>query len=282
VSAAVTVHRPLAGELELVASAYDEIVLVLAPPRTASTALARVFWGHDAIAFYAHEPFDRSFHEGAPLRSAATALLEPLDLRRVLGAPDRGVGLLVKEMTFQVGDAAAALVELATRPVVFLLRDPRLAIWSRMRMLGGGSEPVPFPPAETGWSALREQVRHCRLNRIDYVLLDASEMRRAPHAVLGALFDRLGFGYSPALLSWRAVDVDRLGGLGDAQRHWYRRLLESSSIEPPVEPIPPLERFPEEDGLREHVEWALETYEELRRDPCFLAPPADRARTEAA
>jgi hypothetical protein len=262
VSAAVTVHRPLAAELELVASAYDEIVLLLAPSRTASTALARVFWGHDAIAFYTHEPFDRSFHEGAPLGSAAEAMLEPLDLRHVLGAPDRGIGLLVKEMTFQVGNAAAALMELATLPVVFLLRDPRLAIWSRMRMLGRGSEPVPFPPAETGWTALQEQVRHCRLNRIDYALLDASDMRRAPHAVLGPLFDRLG-------------------GLGDAQHHWYRRILESSGLEPPSEPIPPLERFPEEDGLRKHVEWALEAYEELRRDPCFLAPP-EHVRTEAA
>jgi Sulfotransferase domain len=281
VIAAVTVHRPLAAELELVASAYDDVVLVLAPPRTASTALARVFWGHDAIAFYAHEPFDRSFHEGAPLGSAATAMLEPLDLRPVLDAPDRGIGLLVKEMTFQVGNAAAALMELATRPVVFLLRDPRLAIWSRMRMLGGGSEPVPFPPAETGWTALQEQVRHCRLNRIDYALLDASDMRRAPHAVLGQLFDRLGFEYSPALLSWRPVGVDRLGGLGDAQCHWYRRILESSGLEPPVEPIPPLERFPEEHGLRGHVQWALEAYEELRRDPLFLAPP-EHVRTEAA
>jgi Sulfotransferase domain len=281
VSAAVTAHRPLADELELVASAYDDVVLVLAPPRTASTALARVFWGHDAIAFYAHEPFDRSFHEGAPLESAATAMLEPLDLRRVLGAPRRRIGLLVKEMTFQVGNAAAALMELATRPVVFLLRDPRLAIWSRMRMLGGGSEPVPFPPAETGWTALREQVRHCRLNRIDHVLLDASDMRRAPHAVLGALFRRLGFEYSPELLSWRAVGVERLGGLGEAQRHWYRRILESSGLEPPVERIPPVERFPEEHGLREHVEWALDVYEGLRHDRRFLAPP-DRAWTEAA
>jgi Sulfotransferase domain len=281
VSAAVTVHRPLSAELELVAAAYDEIVLLLAPPRTASTALARVFWGHDAISFYAHEPFDRSFHEGAPLGSAATALLEPLDLRGVLGAPDRGFGLLVKEMTFQAGNAAAALMELATRPVVFLIRDPRLAVWSRMRMLGGGSEPVPFPPAQTGWVALAEQVRHCRLNRIDYTLLDASDMRRAPHAVLGALLERLGFDYSPELLSWRPVDVATLGGLGDAQRHWYRRILESSGLEPPTEPLPPLERFPAEHGLREHVEWALDVYAELRQDPRFVAPP-ERARTEAA
>ena len=279
-SAAVTVQRPLSAELELVANAYDEIVLVLAPPRSASTALARVFWGHDAISFYAHEPFDRSFHEGAPLGTAATAMLEPLDLRGVLGAPTRGFGLLVKEMTFQAGNAAVALIELATRPVVFLLRDPRLAVWSRMRMLGGGSRPVSFPPAETGWVALQEQVRHCRLNRIDYALLDASDMRLAPHAVLGALFDRLGFEYSPALLSWQPVDVAELGGLGDAQRHWYRRILESSTLEPPTEPIPPLNSFPAEHGLGKHVEWALDAYSELRRDPSFVTP--EHARTEVA
>jgi hypothetical protein len=150
-----------------------------------------------------------------------------------------------------------------------------------MRMLGGGSEPVAFPSAETGWTALQEQIRHCRLNRIDYALLDASDMRRAPHAVLGALFDRLGLAYSPGLLSWRAVDVDRLGGLGDAQRHWYRRILESSGLEPPTEPIPPLESFPEEHGLREHVDWALDAYAELRRDPSFVGP-SGHTRKEAA
>ena len=280
-TAAITVQRPLSAELELVAGAYDEIVGVLAPPRTASTALARVFWGHDAIGFYAHEPFDRTFHEGAPLVTAAEAMLEPLDLRRVLDAPDRGIGLLVKEMTFQVGNAAGALMELATRPLVFLLRDPRLAVWSRMHMLGGGSRPVPFPPAEAGWSELHEQVRYCRLNRLDYVLLDATDMRRDPDAVVGALFDRLGFDYSPALRSWRAVEVDQLGGLGDAQRHWYRRILRSSGLEPPIESVPRLEWFPDDYGLREHVEWALQVYQNLRRDPHFVAP-LDRSRTEAA
>ena len=265
-------QRTAVAELELVASVYDEIVLVLAPPRTASTALARVFWGHDAIGFYAHEPFDRPFHEGAPLLTAADAMLEPLDLCRVLGAPSRGIGLLVKEMTFQTGDAAPALIDLATRPVIFLVRDPRLAVWSRMRMLGGGSEPVPFSPVEAGWIQLEEQVLHCRRNAIPYAVVDASDMRRAPDAVIGGLFDRLGLDYSPQLLAWRAIDVE-LGQLGDAQRHWYGRILRSSGLEPPVEPVPPLERFPDDHGLREHVEWALRLYRGLRRDPSFVHPP---------
>jgi Sulfotransferase domain len=273
---ALTVESP-ADALARVAEAYDEVFLVLAPPRTASTALARVFWGHEAVAFYAHEPFDRTFHEGAPLGAAADAMLRPLDLRRVLGAPGRRNGLVVKEMTFQVGDAAGALIDLATRPVVFLVRDPRLAVWSRMRMLGGGSWPVAFPPEETGWDELREQVRHCRRGRIAYALLDATDMRRHPDAVIGRLFARLGLRYSPALRSWRAVEVDGLGALGDTQRHWYSRILRSSGIEPPAEPVPELDRFPDDYGLRAHVERALELYAELRRDPCFVHPPLPRS-----
>jgi hypothetical protein len=275
----LTVQRPLAAELELVSSAYDEIYLLLAPPRTASTAIARIFWGHEAIAFYAHEPFDRTFHDGAPPSTAADAMLEPLDVRRLRGAPSRAFGLLVKEMTFQAGNAAAALIDLATRPVMFLLRDPRLAVWSRMRMLGGGSRAVPFPPAETGWTELREQVRHCRRSGVDYMLLDASDLRRAPDAVARPLFEWLGLDYSPALRSWDPVDVAGLGNLGAAQRHWYRRILESSGIEPPLEPVPPLERFPHE--LRDHVEWALGLYEDLRRDARFIAP-SPVSRPEAA
>jgi len=273
VTAANVQQQPLGAELERVADAYDEIYVVLAPPRTASTALARLFWGHEAIAFYAHEPFDRAFHDDAPLGTAAEAMLEPLDLRRVLRAPSRRLGLLVKEMTFQAGKAAGELVDLATRPVVFLLRDPRLAVWSRMRMLGGGSKPVPFPPSEAGWTELREQVRHCRRNGIDYALLDASDMRREPDAVAGALFKRLGLRYSSALRRWRGLDVDGLGQLGDTQRHWYSRILRSSGIEPPAEPVPPLRRFPDDHGLRAHVEWALELYDELRHDTRFVAPP---------
>ena len=262
--------RLLRTALEEVAETYEEIYVVLAPPRTASTVLARVLWEHELVGFYAHEPFDLVYHGGARPERACDAMLRPLDLRKLMCDPARPARLLVKEMTFQAARFAPCLIDLATHPIVFLLRDPRLAIASRMRMVGRG-EPLQFRERESGWTDLADQVEYCRRHRIDYVVLDASEMRRDPDRVLGRLFAYLDLRYSPSLRHWQPVDVD-LGSLGDLQRHWYERVLASAGIDAPDEPTPALDEFPADDGFRAHVELAFEIYRELRRDPHLIEP----------
>ena len=61
-------------------------------------------------------------------------LRNPLDLVEVKQNPtiQSSNSLVIKEMPYQVGDNFPLLVSLTRKPVVFLTRDPRLNIASRM------------------------------------------------------------------------------------------------------------------------------------------------------
>ncbi len=248
---------------------HGEIYLVLAPPRTASTALARVLWQHPAVGWYSHEPYDLVYHRGAAPESAAAALERPASIRASKDARAGGEGLVVKEMTFQVGRHFAALAALTARPVVFLLRDPRLALASRMRQLEReGSDPL-FPSVESGWAALREQVAECRGRGLPYALLDSTDLRNRPLEVLPPLFERLGLDFSPDFLIWEPagrLEIGELGGLDGEQSAWYERVLASRGLEPARSAPPDLDTFPEEGGFRDHVRECLALYRELGAD----------------
>ncbi len=255
---------------------HGEIYLIVAPPRTASTALARVLWQHPAVGWYSHEPFDLVFHRSAGPESAAAALERPASVRPPgsgAGGPgrggERGEALVVKEMTFQVGGHFGALAALTSRPVVFLLRDPRLAIASRMRQLERqGLEPL-FPPVESGWAALRAQVDECRDRGLPYALLDSGDLRNRPLEVLPPLFERLGLVFSPDFIEWEPagrLGIGELGGLEGEQSAWYERVLSSRGLEPARSAPPELDSFPEERGFREHVRECLALYRALGAD----------------
>jgi hypothetical protein len=240
---------------------YDRVVTLVSPPRSCSTALARAFWEHPALGFYAHEPFDMVYFERAPLSAALEAMLQPLDLARVARRRTRQPGLLVKEMSFQVGPAFPLLLELATPPLVFLVRDPRLTIRSRMRMRELGGEPPEHPSLETGWPDLCAQIVACEERGVPYVVVDATELRARPVPVLRRLCRALRLDFDEAMLRWSPASGVRLGHLRGRQDHWYARVLASTGIEPPDEPLPPTE---EVDGLRRHVARCVAAYRILR------------------
>lgn len=248
---------------ELVAR-HEAVHVVLAPPRTSSTALVRVFWRHPAIGHYNNEPFDRRYYRAAPLDSVLDHLLNS-----AIAVPD-GVGgrhLLIKEMTFQAGTEFRLLAEVATGPLVFVLRDPRACIESRIRMESEGNGDPQFPLDRTGWVSAREQVMACRDEGRPYLLVAADDFRRRPKPVLGLLFERLGLTFSTDQLSWRPVDRVRMGNLDGVQDNFYARVMASSGIEAPYDEIPDLASFPTDRGLRDHVAHAVEIYKELLADP---------------
>ncbi|HXE44239.1 MAG TPA: hypothetical protein VN635_03480, partial [Conexibacter sp.] len=123
---------------------HSEVLVVLAPPRTASTALARILWNHTRVGWYSHEPFEPTYYRDAPAEQAFDLLDGPAPIAELnpsrAGGPS-GTDLVVKEMTFQVGDAFPLLAALATRPIVVLIRDPRLTIASRMKVLRRSGRP---------------------------------------------------------------------------------------------------------------------------------------------
>lgn len=242
---------------------HGEVYVLIGPPRTASTAISRILWNHEQVGFYSHEPFEPTWYEDAGAERAVELLSAP---QRVgdLGGRGAGRALVVKEMTFQVGDAFPLLASLATRPIVFLIRDPRLAIASRMRVLRRSGRPEAFPLRESGWDDLARQLAHVRRERIPHVVVDSSDLRRSPEKEAPALLKRLGLAFTPELLSWQASEATGLSSVSGAEDPFYQRVLDSTGLEAPAEHVPELSAFPEDGGLRRHVAACLAQYEALR------------------
>lgn len=255
---------------------FRPVLVIISPPRCGSTVLARSLWRHPRFGWYVHEPYDEAYHRGGDLQSVREAMAGavPQPAAERDGGP--GPGVIVKEMTFQAGPLLPELLHAATMPVVVTVRDPRLAVRSRMRQrAAGGAEPC-FPPAETGWPALRDALAYLRRHGLPYVLVDVTELRRDPAALLPELCARLGLGFTPDMLAWPRADHIALGRLEDEQRHWYTRVLGSTGFEPPAERMPDLSEFPVRDGMRAHVEGCVALYHELLTDPCLLHAHDDR------
>lgn len=267
------------GLLQRTVEPYSNVFLVLSPPRCSSTAFARTLWEHDQIRYYSHEPFELTYFDGAGLDVVADKLAQPLDLCDAYKGRAVGAGLVIKEMPYQVGRHAATLIALATAPVVFLIRDPRLAVQSRMRKKSEVGDDPHYPLIESGWELLLRQIDHCREHSVPYLIVDATDFRTRPDSIFRQVFERLGLEYSPDLLGWRSgqhIEIDNLDG---RHRHLYERVLRSRGIEPPVEEVPPLDSFPIQGRWREHVEWCLGVYRELRESPerVRATPSAGRA-----
>ena len=75
---------------------YDEIYAIISPPRCSSTALARAFWKEQSIGFYSHEPFEKTFHHQVGVEHAYDFI------RNAQSISEKGNGLIIKEMAFQV------------------------------------------------------------------------------------------------------------------------------------------------------------------------------------
>jgi Sulfotransferase domain len=242
---------------------HGEVYVLIGPPRTASTAVSRILWNHAQVGWYAHEPFEPTWYEGAGVERAER-LLEAPERVAALGGRGTGRGLVVKEMTFQVGDAFPLLAELATRPIVFLIRHPRLCVASRMKVLEASGRPQVFPLRESGWEDLARQLEHVRRERIEHVVVDSGDLRADPEAVAPPLLGRLGLAWEPSLLSWRASEQTGLSSVSGSEDPFYRQVLESRGLEPDTERMPELEEFPAQDGFRDHVAACVEQYEALR------------------
>jgi Sulfotransferase domain len=257
--------------VEAVHRRFGQVHVVVAPPRTCSTLLARILWNVPQIGFYSHEPFDGVYHSGWSLTDVARKIERAVDLRRVPALPSKtGARLLLKELPFQVGAHFPLLARLTCRPIVFLIRDPRLAIASRMRKRAAGGLDPAFHPVESGWTLLMCQVTWCRREGVPYVIAEAASLREQPEPTVRSVCTTLGLPFDERLLSWNPVPELDLGLAVAEQGHWNDRVLSSTSIEPPAEPIPELTDFPEELGLRAHVAEALRIYEALRSDGRFL------------
>ncbi len=248
---------------------HRQVVVIISPPRCSSTAFARVFWEHPWVRYYSHEPFEVTYYDNEGLDAVASKLESPLDLAQVYKEMPKGETLVIKEMPYQVGPEIDRLLDLATVPIIFLMRDPRQNIESRIRMKVEGGESPSYPAIESGWRLLKSQIDRAKERDIKHLLVDAADFRAAPAPVFAAVFDRIGLPFTPELLSWRPCAHLQLDNLGGRHEHLYRRVLASSGILP-AESTPALSDFPLADGVRDHVARSLEIYRALRESPARI------------
>lgn len=263
---AATTELQIPSELARVTGQYDEIYVVVSPPRCSSTAFARVFWEQPSVGFYSHEPFEVTYYMDQGLEEVAAKLDQPLDIRGLKRRPGAGTGrsLVIKEMPYQVGDRFPLLAALATRPVIFLMRDPRQNIASRIeKKLEVGDAPD-FPEVETGWELVASQIAWCRDRGIPHLIVTSADFRNHPEAVFAQVFAALGLPFSREMLAWKACDEIDLDNLEGRHSHLYERVLASTGLEPANERIPALEEFEAVEGLRDHVVRCLRIFEALR------------------
>ena len=68
------------------------------------------------------------------------------------------------------------------------------------------------------------------------VVIDSTDIRKAPEAMLRLLCERLGIGFDPAMLSWESGPSKDDGIWG---KHWYDSIWKSTGFAPPeVNPAP--------------------------------------------
>ena len=252
---------------------YKNIYIIIGPPRTGSTAFGRVFWGHPEIKYYSHEPFEINYFNNAEVEDSLNKIENPtLDIEE-FNLEKSGDSLVIKEMTYQVNQHFPLLASITKVPIIFLLRDPRLSIKSRMdKKAESGVDPL-FPQVETGWDYLKADIAHCEENDIPFIIVDAKDWRSRPEEIFSKVFDKIGLEYSSELLSWKprpevGSRFDNLDGTNAyVGSHLYARVLESKGILPDDSPLPALEDFSEEKNYRNHVKSCLDIYKELQNHP---------------
>lgn len=258
--------------LDKVRNKYQQIYLIMSPPRCSSTAFSRVFWEQPSVGYYSHEPFEIVYYNREVLAKVVDKLIIPLELQTVKSVTMDGSGdsLVIKEMPYQVDKYFPALTRIVTKPVIFLIRDPRLNIASRMsKKRVVGDNPI-FPQIESGWELLWEQIKHCQLRKIPYLIVDSTDFRNQPAIIFRKIFQQFDLPFNRNMLTWNActdIDLDNLDG---DHRHLYERVLTSNSLQPATEPTPSLEEFPHTSGFRAHVARCLQIYEALRQDSALV------------
>lgn len=244
-----SIPRPHPGLLDVtgLTETFSTRLLLVSPPRVGSTPVARLLWEHPVVSHHCHEPFEAVYWGSAGLDSIGRCLLGPMNVATGEREPARHArdprGLLIKEMSFQLDmDSFRWLCALTDRPVIFVIRSPRAAVVSRLRIVRELSGAETFPPDQSGWPALGEQTRACSEAGIPYLVVDSDDLRADPVGNSYALVAALGLTPAADLVNWRPRQDLRLctpdvGALmGDVRSHddpFYRRVLASDGIQPP-------------------------------------------------
>lgn len=250
----------------------SKVYIIVSPPRCSSTAFARSFWKCPEIDFYNHEPYETSYYDGFSSSEVKKCLDHPLHLQDMqIGHMDaaKQKGVVIKEMTFQVNRHFPVLASWTSNPVIFLIRDPRLSIMSKIKMKKKSGLPTDFPLNETGWDDLWAQLDYCREHHIEHILLDTTDFRNQPEQTLRDILPKMGLQYTDQLLEWEEYDQVKIDHVNDMHSLFYQRVLKSRGIAPATEVIPDIGDFPTNSPLADHTAKSYAAYVELKSSIAF-------------
>jgi len=110
------------------------IYIIIAPPRTNSSLVEHVMGNSPDIGHECHEPFLMAGHDNFDPDHGYQQIYESIGGQQFERSNEK-TGVVVKEMSHWIGknDEYKRLVELATGPVIILIRDPLLSVESRIR-----------------------------------------------------------------------------------------------------------------------------------------------------
>ena len=204
-----------------------------------------------------------------PIEKAFAKLTAPVDLIAVKrnDLHPAADNLVIKEMPYQVGEHLHFLTGLATKPIIFLVRDPRINIASRIKNKLIGGEPAAYPLRESGWHLLQQQIIACRQRGVPFCIIESKDFRNHPEIYLPALFERLNLPFAKKMLSWRKSPSLALDNLDGPHTHLYKKILSSDRLMPDTESPASLDRFLLDNGFRAHVEECLQIYREIKLSP---------------
>ena len=215
------------------AAAATRRIALWAVPRSVSTAFERVFVER-ADADVLHEPFSHAFYHGPDRHSDrfANVAPEPEHAYAAVAArvsePREAPVLFMKDMAYQA------------RPVddpgfyagftnTFLIREPAEALLSLHRMWPD------FTLEEAGFVE-QAQLFDLVTGALEQpaVVVDATDLRTAPEAVMAAYCDAVEIPHRADALSWEPGPVDLWQGWSD----WHQDAEQSAAIAPPAAAAP--------------------------------------------
>ncbi|MEA2056103.1 MAG: hypothetical protein U9O78_00075, partial [Patescibacteria group bacterium] len=211
-------------------------------------------------------------YEGLKVTDAYQNLESPLVVSSPINYTPNKKSLVIKEMTFQLKDQFQQLANITSHPILFLIRDPRLSISSRISKKIAGNLPTDYPLKENGWEDLIKQIRTAEDLDFSYKILDTTQFRIKPEFYIKKLCSIYGIKYKPNMLSWTPKPDLPLDNLNGKHRYLYARVLESTGIEPPIEPIPDISKFSENNDVRAYVNQATLDFHKLKRSRKVIRP----------
>lgn len=253
------------------------MILIIAPPRTNSSLVEHVLGNSPSLRHECHEPFFGAGRVDFDVDHAYKNIYESIG-GKAFDESTNCSSVVIKEIAqwISIGEEYKNLLKLVTQPVVLAIRNPLLAVESRIRKvletfqeqadenwrtgmktkalaqydyrcLGDvlRSSPAHWVMEHLDFFQCAVQADYLRSQGIPHCILDTTDLRASPTQVLQQLCATLQIEFSPLMLSWAVQSVDcHTTQRTASSTKWYARLRDSTGICPPTEIPPPLSMFP--------------------------------------